>query len=57
MAAYVEHAQRLGHEDLDLNRFMCDAMAALTSTSSDVEGLIALTLRTGEYGVKSMAQT
>ena len=56
MAAYVEHAQRLGHEDLDLNRFMCDAMAALTVDELDVEGLIALTLRTGEYGVKSMAQ-
>ena len=56
MAAYVEHAQRLGHEDLDLNRFMCDAMAALTVDDLDVDGLVALTLRTGEYGVKSMAQ-
>lgn len=56
MAAYVEHALRLGHEDLDLNRFMCEAMAALTVDDLDVDGLVALTLRTGEYGVKSMAQ-
>ena len=43
-------------EDLDLNRFMCEAMAALTVDDLDVDGLVALTLRTGEYGVKSMAQ-
>ena len=56
MAAYLEHALRLGHEDLDLNRFMCEALAALTVDNLDVDGLVALTLRTGEYGVKSMAQ-
>ena len=56
MAAYLEHALRLGHEDLDQNRFMCEALAALTVDDLDVDGLVALTLRTGEYGVKSMAQ-
>ncbi len=54
LAAYVEHAERLGYEDLDINRFMCDALAALTVDHLDVEALIALTLRTGEFGVKGM---
>ena len=54
LAAYVEHAERLGYEDLDINRFMCDALAALTVDNLDVEALIALTLRTGEFGVKGM---
>ena len=54
LAAYVEHAERLGYEDLDINHFMCDALAALTVDHLDVEALIALTLRTGEFGVKGM---
>ena len=54
LAAYVEHAERLDYEDLDINRFMCDALAALTVDHLDVEALIALTLRTGEFGVKGM---
>ena len=54
LAAYVEHAERLGYEDLDINRFMCDALAALTVDHLDVEALVALTLRTGEFGVKGM---
>ena len=54
LAAYVEHAERLGYEDLDINRFMCDALAALTVDPLDVEALVALTLRTGEFGVKGM---
>ena len=54
LAAYVEHAERLGYEDLDINRFMCDALAALTVDHLEVEALIALTLRTGEFGVKGM---
>ena len=54
LAAYVEHAERLGYEDLDINRFMCDALAALTVDHLDVEALVALTLRTGEFGLKGM---
>ena len=54
LAAYVEHAERLGYEDLDINRFMCDALAALTVDHLDVEALVALTLRTGEFGVQGM---
>lgn len=55
MAAYIDHAGRLGHEDLDLHRFTCDTLAALTIDDLDVDALIGLTLRTGEYGVKAMA--
>ena len=54
MAAYVEHAERLGYEDLTINHFTCDALAALTVGNLDVAALIDLTLRTGEYGVKAM---
>ena len=52
--AYVEHAERLGYEDLTINHFTCDALAALTVGNLDVAALIDLTLRTGEYGVKAM---
>lgn len=55
LAAYVEHAERLGYEDLSINQFVCDALADLTLGQLDVAGLVALTLRTGEYGVKGMA--
>ncbi len=55
LAAYVEHAERLGHEDLSIHHFTCDALAALTLGTLDLNGLIALTLQTGEYGVKGMA--
>lgn len=54
MAAYVEHAERLGFEDITINHFTCDALAALTVGNLDVAALIDLTLRTGEYGVKAM---
>ncbi|MCF0236047.1 MAG: hydroxylamine reductase, partial [Bacteroidaceae bacterium] len=55
LAAYIEHAERLGYEDLSINQFICDAMAALTVDNLDLDGLVALTLQTGEFGVKGMA--
>ena len=55
LAAYIEHAERLGYEDLSINQFICDAMAALTVDNLDLDGLVALTLQTGELGVKVMA--
>jgi hydroxylamine reductase len=54
-AAYAEHALNLGKEDIDLFAFTYEAMAALLDDTLSAEKLVALTLKTGEYGVKAMA--
>ncbi|BEP27707.1 hydroxylamine reductase [Helicovermis profundi] len=54
MAAYAEHALNLGYADDDLEKFMEEALVATTKDLS-VDELVALTLKTGEYGVKAMA--
>ncbi len=54
MAAYTEHAMHLGFDDEDIHRFMQDSLAALTEKKT-VDELVALVLKTGEYGVKAMA--
>lgn len=55
MAAYGEHAKNIGKENLDINAFIYEALAATLNDSLTVEDLVALTLKTGEYGVKVMA--
>ncbi|HWQ58492.1 MAG TPA: hydroxylamine reductase [Clostridia bacterium] len=55
MAAYAEHALNLGKEDTSIYRFMYEALAATKDDSLGVPELVALTLKTGEYGVKVMA--
>ena len=55
MAAYAEHAKNMGREDLDINRFIYQALAATLDDSRTADDLVALTLETGEYGVKVMA--
>ena len=55
MAAYFEHAKNIGKEDLDLNTFIYEALAATLDDSLSADDLVALTLKTGEYGVKAMA--
>ncbi len=54
MAAYYDHASVLGFEDSDITSFMINTLAKLTR-DLDVEELIALTMKTGEYSVKTMA--
>jgi len=54
LAAYGEHAQNLNYFDAELESFMQNTMATLLEEVS-VDDLIALTLKTGEYGVKGMA--
>ncbi|OPL07507.1 MAG: hydroxylamine reductase [delta proteobacterium ML8_F1] len=54
MAAYGEHAYNLKEVDLDVDHFIQETMSTLLDEVS-VEDLIALTLKTGEYGVKVMA--
>lgn len=54
LAAYYEHANNLGHTDEGLSNFMEEALAQVTKDLS-VDELIALVMKTGEYGVNAMA--
>jgi hydroxylamine reductase len=55
MAAYAEHAANLGKENNDVYAFVYEALAATLDDSLTADQLVALTLRTGEHGVKAMA--
>lgn len=55
MAAYVEHAMRLGYEDDEVYAFMQRALNDITVGNLNVEELTALVLETGSTGVKAMA--
>lgn len=55
MAAYYEHADRLGHTNRDIIRFMERALATVASPSATEEQLLQLVLETGKYGVDVMA--
>ena len=55
MAAYDEHAMNIGKEDLSINAFIYEALAATLDDSLTADDLVALTLKTGENGVKVMA--
>ena len=55
MAAYAQHAANLGKENLDINSFIYEALAATLDDSLSVDALVALTLKTGEFGVSAMA--
>ncbi len=54
MAAYLEHAARLGQVDCDNNEYILHALGELI-TCQDADALTALVLKTGEWGVKAMA--
>jgi hydroxylamine reductase len=55
MAAYGEHALNIGKEETSLYAFMYEALAALLDDTLSADDLVALTLKTGEYGVQAMA--
>lgn len=55
IAAYAEHAKNIGKENLDINAFVYEALAATLDNSLTADDLVALTLKTGEYGVQVMA--
>lgn len=55
MAAYAEHAARLGYNDEDIDTFMQRALCDLALNKLSVDQLIALVLETGSFGVKTMA--
>ena len=54
MAAYLEHAARLGQVDGDINEFILQTLGQL-ATCNDANELTALVLKTGKWGVKAMA--
>ena len=55
MAAYYEHAARLGFRDEHIIRFMAKALAGITNPAASSDGLLALLLETGKVGVDAMA--
>lgn len=55
MAAYHEHAIRLGFISGTLHQFMHHALTQLTIGNLDAEALVALALETGAKGVEVMA--
>lgn len=55
MAAYLEHAVRLGYDDEHIHLFIHQAIADITVKDLSVEELVALVLKTGEVGVRTMA--
>lgn len=55
MAAYAEHALNLGKENPEIYAFIYEALAATLDSTKTADDLVALTLRTGEHGVKAMA--
>ena len=55
MAAYTEHATNIGKENIEINAFIYEALAATLDDTLSADDLVALTLKTGEYGVKAMA--
>lgn len=54
VAAYADHAQVLGYENSDLWGFILDTLADLLEEKA-VEEWVALTLKTGEWAVNTMA--
>lgn len=55
MAAYTEHAKNIGKENLEINTYIYEALAATLDDTLTADDLVALTLKTGEHGVKAMA--
>lgn len=55
MAAYADHALNIGKEDPEIYEFVYEALAKSLDDTLSADDLVALTLKTGEYGVKAMA--
>ena len=55
MAAYAEHALNLGKEKPDVYDFIYEALNATLDDTLTADELVALVLKTGEYGVATMA--
>lgn len=55
MAAYLEHAMRLGHNEESIHHFMQNTLAQISTETLSADELTALVLKTGEVGVQTMA--
>ena len=55
MAAYYEHAARLGQRKQEIIDFICKALSVITNPDADMETLLGNVLETGKYGVDVMA--
>lgn len=55
MAAYAEHAARLGYEDEEIDSFIQRALYEVALGTKTADELTALVLETGSFGVKTMA--
>ena len=55
LCAYTKHGNALMHTDPKLDAFIQETLAKTLDNSLSAEELVALTLKTGEYGVKGMA--
>ncbi|NBI05839.1 hydroxylamine reductase [Senegalia massiliensis] len=55
MAAYTDHAVNLGKSDDEICEFMYKALQATLDDSLSADELVALTMETGNFGVKAMA--
>ncbi len=54
LCAYYEHAYNLKHKDLTIIQFVYEALNDII-TNTNVDDLVALVLKTGEFGVNTMA--
>lgn len=55
MAAYLEHAMRLGYDDHSIHAFIQHTIKVMAVDKVSMQSLLELTIQTGEYGVKVMA--
>ncbi|MBR0598221.1 hydroxylamine reductase [Sinanaerobacter chloroacetimidivorans] len=55
LAAYAHHAFNLGKENVELYEFIYEALAATLNDSLSADDLVALTMKTGQFGVSAMA--
>ena len=55
LCAYIKHANILKHENEEVDAFIQKTLSVLIDEVLSVDELVALTLKTGEFGVKGMA--
>lgn len=55
MAAYTHHALNIGKENHDIYTFIYEALCATLNDGLSADELVALVLKTGQFGVSAMA--
>ena len=55
LSAYSKHANALGYDNEEIDKFMQETLAKLLDDSMSVDDLVALTLTTGKFGEEGMA--